>query len=147
MMHAFPRTFSLPQSRKERVLPATFPPLTAAGYLRLRREAAGLKVADVARALARKPEDVATAIELVQMLEQPGNVARKHETLYALQRIFPFDQEVYGQLAREPADRHPHVCRGCGCSDWDTDDTHAVRFAWATPNACVRCVGPAEEDA
>lgn len=146
MMHAFPNTFSLPQSRQERVMPTTFAPLTAAGYLRLRREAAGLKIADVARALAKKPEDLATATELVNLLEQPGNTARQHKTIYALQAIFPFDQEVYGQLATEPAERHPQVCRGCGCSDWDTDDTHAIRFAWASKHACVRCAGPAGEN-
>ncbi len=145
MMHAFPRTFSLPQSRQDCILSAAHVPLTAAAYLRLRREAAGLTIAGVACALARKPEDLATATELVQLLEQPGNSARKSETLYALQAVFPFDQEVYGQLANEPAERHPQVCRGCGCSEWDTDDTHAVRFAWASVAACVRCVGAEQE--
>lgn len=144
MMHAFPCTFSLPLSRQERVMPTTFAPLTGAGYLRLRREDKGLKVADVARIIARKPEDLAEATELVRMLEQPGNRARRHETLYALQRAFPFDQAVYGQLNSEPdANHHPRVCRGCGCSDWDTDDTHAIRFAWVSDHACIRCAGPA----
>lgn len=139
MMHAFPRTFSLPQDRRERIMQTSFGPLTPAAYLRLRREAAGLSIAAVARALAQKPGDLAAATDLVHMLEQPGNVARKHRTLYALQAVFPFDQAVYGQLAKEPAEHHPQVCRGCGCSDWDTDDAHAVRFAWSTAHSCVRC--------
>ena len=146
-MQNFCRTFSLQRRRRELVTSTTFAPLTAADYLRLRREDKGLKIADVARIIARKPEDVAEATELVRMLEQPGKSARRHETLYALQRAFPFDQAVYGQLKSElDAKKHPRVCRGCGCSDWDTDDTHAVRFAWASDHACVRCAGPAGEN-
>ena len=141
MMHAFPRTFSLPQDRRERVAQTAFAPLTAAAYLRLRREAAGLSIATVARALAKKPADLSAATDLVHLLEQPGNIARKIKTLYALQAIFPFDQAVYGQLAREPAEHHPQVCRGCGCSEWDTDDARAETFAWASEHSCVRCAG------
>lgn len=142
-MHAFPRTFFPPQSRQARVTRAVVAPLPAATYIRLRREAAGLSIEDVARRICGHPRDLATATDLVRMLEQPGNVARSNDTLDRLQAAFPFDPAVYRQLATEPADRHPRVCVGCGCSQWDSDDAHTIPFAWAGPHACVRCTGEA----
>lgn len=144
MLHAFPRTFSPPQHRQECAHASTFAPLTAADYIRLRREAAGLTIAQVAKKIAPSPRDLAAATGLVELIEQPGNVARRHNTLDRLQSAFPFDPDVYRQLATEPADRHPHVCRGCGCSEYDTDDGHPVTFACASDSACVRCAGESE---
>lgn len=144
MMHAFPRTFTLPQGRRHRAaLAASAPiaPLTPAAYLRLRREAAGMSVRQVAGMLARKADDVAPALDLIYVLETPGNVARRAETLERLRAVFAFDPDVYRQLAGEPADRHPQVCRGCGCSHWDPcgDDRHGA-CAWSTPGTCSRCL-------
>lgn len=138
MMHDFPRTFSLPESRRERVATPTFNPLRPHEYLRLRREAAGLTVQQVAQKMTRNPRELATAIDLVELLEIPGNTARRHETLDRLQAAFPFDPAVYRQLKDEPAERHPRVCRGCGASAWDHGDGP---FAWATDQACIRCAG------
>ncbi|USU08923.1 hypothetical protein NF700_00940 [Sphingomonadaceae bacterium OTU29MARTA1] len=140
MMHAFPRTFTLQQARGVRAAAADSAPLTPAAYLRLRREAAGLTERRVAGMLARKAEDVTPAFYLVHVLETPGNVARKAETLESLRDVFPFDPDVYRQLATEPAHLHPRICRGCGCSHWDPCGDGQDACAWATDTACTRCL-------
>lgn len=139
MMHAFPRTFSLPQDRHERASAQLLAPLTPAAYLRLRREAAGMSITAVAVMMTRNARDVTPAVELIQLLETPGNTARRPETLERLRTAFPFDPDVYRQLKDEPASRHPNVCRGCGCSEWDRDPDGAP-WDWATASACTRCL-------
>ena len=141
MMHVFPRTFTMPMQRGERAATASAAPLTSAAYVRLRREAAGLSIKEVAGMLARNADEVAPALDLIYALETPGNTARRPETLEALRSIFPFDPDVYRQLATDPADSHPRICRGCGCSHWDpcTSDEHGA-CAWATDTACTACL-------
>lgn len=140
MMHAFPRTFSLATSRADRVAPPAFAydPLTPAAYLRLCREAAGLSRHTVAVLLAPRPGHLMQATDLLDMLEIPGNVARKDETLERLRVAFPFDPDVYRQLASEPAERHPRVCRGCAASAWNVREEKGP-LRWATDHACTRC--------
>ncbi len=146
MMHVFPRTFSLPMQRGERVAAASTAPLTPAAYLTLRREAAGLTIGVVAGMLARKADEVAPALDLVHALETPGNTARRPETLEALRSVFAFDPDVYRQLANDPAESHPRICRGCGCSHSDpcvSDDLRGDFWgacAWATDTACTACL-------
>lgn len=144
MMHDFPRTFSLPQDRQERAAAHMHPPLTPAAYLRLRRESAGMSISAVALMIAPNRRDIAPARDLVRMLEIPGNTARHHDTLDRLQAAFPFDPSVYRQLAEDPADRHPRVCRGCGCSEYDRGAEGA--WDWATNAACTRCLHDVASD-
>jgi hypothetical protein len=141
MMHVFPRTFSLPLQRAERAATASTAPMTPAAYLTLRREAAGMTIGVVAGMLARKANEIAPALDLVHALETPGNTARRPETLEALRSIFAFDPDVYRQLANDPADSHPRICRGCGCSHFDPCDSeeHGA-CAWATDTACTACL-------
>jgi hypothetical protein len=141
MMHAFPLTFTLPMQRGERASTASASPLKPASYIRLRREAAGMSLRTVAGMLARNAGEVAMALDLVHALETPGNTARRPDTLDALRSIFPFDPDVYRQLATEPAENHPRICRGCGCSHWDpcVSDEHGA-CAWATDTACTTCL-------
>ena len=142
MLHAFPRTFDLPERRADRARSAVLPPLTAPDYLRLRRKAAGLSVAAVAKRLyeahraARPAMTVEWAANVVTLFETRGTTARYAEALDALRAVFPFDPDVYRQLAADPVDQHPHVCRGCGCSAWDD----AGFEGWATPNSCTGCL-------
>lgn len=142
MLHAFPRTFSLATSRADRVAaPAiAFAPLTPAAYLRLCREAAGLSRQAVATRLAPRARDLKQVSDLLDVLETPGNVARRAETLDRLRAILPFDPDVYRQLASEPPARHPRVCRGCAASAGNVrDDAGPLR--WASDHACTRCAG------
>jgi rubrerythrin len=127
VLHAFARTFALPPEQPSRV--SALPPLRASAYLRLRREAAGLSIMDVAGRLARNAGEVAAALDTVHALEAPTSRARYRETLERLRAIFPLDADVYHQLATEPASLHPLVCRRCGSSAWDDE------------NACPACSG------
>lgn len=141
MMHAFPRTFTLPADGLLRAVAEAHPaPLTPAAYLRMRREAAGLTERRVAGMLARKADDIPAALDLVHVLETPGNVARRPETLETLRDIFPFDPDLYRQLASAPADQHPRVCRSCGCSQWDPCGDEQDACSWSSDIACTRCL-------
>lgn len=116
MMHAFPRTFSLATSRADPVAAPAFAlaPLTPAAYLRLCREAAGMTRSTVAVMLAPRPGHLAQASDLLDMLETPGNVARKPETLERLRAIFPFDPDVDRQRAgRAASPRLSRLRRQC----------------------------------
>jgi hypothetical protein len=117
------------------------PPLTAADYLRLRREAAKLSITDVAAAVSSDRAERGSAAALLRLFETPGARVSRHDTLLRLQTIFPFDPAVYQQLIDEPADRHPQICRGCGCSHWDPCDQDGKGpCAWSSPSSCTRCV-------
>jgi hypothetical protein len=130
------------------ILPTTAPPadeaarLRPAAYLRLRREAAGLSVEDVATKLAPAAAERAAARALVRLLEVDLVVARKARPIERLAACYPLDPAVYYQLAG-PAP-HPPVCRGCGCSEWDPCQ-HEERGAcsWTTPTRCSHCATPA----
>jgi hypothetical protein len=121
------------------------PPLTAADYLRLRREAAKLSVPQVAAAIAPEPRLRGMAAGFIRLIEKPNNRVIAGGTLLRLQSVFPLDPAVYQQLLDEPADRHPQICRGCGCSHWDPCDTDSLGpCAWSTPDMCTRCAPEGE---
>ncbi|MBB3346014.1 hypothetical protein [Sphingomonas sp. BK069] len=137
----FPRRFDLAASRAASAAPTALPPLTPAAYLRLCREAARRPLDLVALRIAPRPADFEAARALVQQLERPGVVARHPETLEALAEAFAFDPDVYRQLATEPPERHPRICRGCGLSDWDPRALDAS--AWPSDQRCARCADEA----
>lgn len=117
-------------------------PMTPAAYLRLRREDARLTIAQVAERLPTRHVDAGLAASVIRTLETPGARARHRATLDALRTVFPFDIDVYRQLCEEPAERHPQICRGCGCSTYDAcveADGHTC-CAWALPTLCTRCM-------
>ena len=118
--------------------PPSLPPLTPAAYLALRRKASGLSVEEVARRLAKTPDAVPVAADLLRSLETPGVVAKLCHTLEHLRAAFAFEPEVYRQLQERPG-RHPNVCRSCGCTAWDEPEPFgdAVRMVSAT--SCARC--------
>lgn len=116
-------------------------PLTPGEYLRLRREAAKLTIADVAARIAPDNTLRGEAAAFLRLIETPGARVSRNDTLLRLQAAFPFDPSVYAQLCDEPADRHPQVCRGCGCSHWDPCDTDGHGpCAWSTSSSCTRCM-------
>lgn len=127
--------------------------MTASRYLTLRREAAGLSPMQVARRLYdiqirrfagdRRPrrlfDCMAQALALIEQLELPGARVRYRPIIDLLGGIFPLDADVYHQLADEPADRHPRVCTGCGCSASDpcTHDDGLCSLDGATCSTCT----------
>lgn len=110
------------------------PAITPAYYLTLRREAAGLTRMQVARRLYdikikrvfgdRRPRrlfaSIAQALATIEQLEIPGARAKYPPVIDIIGGVFPLDADVYRQLVDEPADRHPAICRGCGCSTHDS---------------------------
>ena len=130
---------AMPGERR-RPAPSVLLPLTPARYLRLRRIAAGLSVDAVARSISANNQAEARA--LVMLLETEGSTARYRETVDAFADAFPIDIDVYFQLRDTPAEDHPRICRGCGCSESDPcvagDGSHTC--GWRGPATCSRCV-------
>lgn len=126
-------TFTSRRTGKSAVAPNHAEIMTPSLYLRLRRQAAGLSRMQVAQRLYdikikrvfgdRRPrrlyDSPAQALATVQQLEAPGAYAKYRPMIDFLGGIVPLDVDVYHQLRNEPADRHPLVCRGCGCSTHD----------------------------
>lgn len=127
--------------------PSALDPLTPHAYLALRRRAARLSVDDAAALIVEnvtpprflpRSERLAEARALIRQLETPGVLARHVTTIDLLAVAFPLDPNVYYQLAHEPADRHPAVCRGCGCSQWDRCEGASGACACASSDLCSR---------
>lgn len=129
-------------------------PLAPEAYLRLRREAAGLTIRDLAARLTELRAALVEAGELpagmlairsdmvatLLMLEATGVRARLRETLESIAAVMPFDPDVYQQLADADPRRHPRVCRGCGCSTHDgCHHEHFGNCAWVSPIQCSHC--------
>jgi len=113
--------------------------MTPAAYLRLRREAAGLTLDDVATRLAPQIVNRHTAYALIRLWEADGVVAEIADVI-RLRAVFRFDVTVYRQLVEEPADRHPRICRSCACSQDDACiDGAAGSCAWSSDDFCTRC--------
>ena len=115
-------------------------PLTPDAYLMLRRQATRLSHDDVARRIARGPEGVSIAAQLLRSLETPGVRAKLRATLDQLRAVFPFDPDVYHQLYNAPAGAHPRICRGCGVSAWDMETSPGVDAGgWHDDATCLAC--------
>jgi hypothetical protein len=114
--------------------------LTPSGYLRLRRLAAGLSMAEAARQLIDTPADQRRAEEFLRRLETPGRTALYRSTIAHLLRAFPFDPAVYWQLAEEPIHRHPRICIGCGCTTHDRcTNSEGGACRWIEQDRCSAC--------
>jgi hypothetical protein len=117
-------------------------PFTPASYVAARRKKSGLDVAQAAALIAVKAADQTKVRALIRQLETPGVVALDLQSVRLLGKAFRIDPNVYHQLAIEPADRHPQICRGCGCSEWDCCESWPdPRCGWAAPGICTGCVG------
>lgn len=120
--------------------PTTFdPPLTAGGYLRLRRTAAGLAMTDV-RQHCRADAD-ANFVAVLASIENDRTSATPRE-LAMLATAFPFDQSVYANLRDDlPAGR---ICHTCGCSWSDPCHHDGTACAWVSTvhDLCTACAAP-----
>ncbi|UYY78431.1 hypothetical protein [Sphingomonas sp. R1] len=116
------------------------PLLTPSDYLRLRRTAAGLSIAEAATRLIDSRADQRRAEEFLRRLETPGRTALYRSTIAHLLHAFPFDPAVYWQLAEEPQQRHPRICHGCGCSAHDRcADADGGCCRWVEQDRCSAC--------
>lgn len=149
--------FSLPGRRQGKTAALAADALKPADYVRLRRQAAGLSRRDVASRLAalalqpmfqgatrmvRLPEDEALA--LIDQLETPGVRARHRATIAAIAAVIPVDVDVYRQLALDPPERHPTICRGCGCTPNDPCTGEDGVCSIGLRGTCTRCADQAE---
>lgn len=120
--------------------PSALGPLQASEYLRLRRTAAGLTVDQLADRLG-PGRRAGEARSIITRLEARGATARTDAIIERIARVIPLDATVYRQLADDPVERHPSVCRSCGCSEFDgcscSDSGRAC--SWATSHLCTRC--------
>ena len=155
-MHHF-----IPPARRSAASSVALGPLDAASYLGLRIAAAGYTVDAFARAVitvqdhdrpvpAERPTVDQSRLRLRQMRNdvalatRRGTRLRNPELVDLIAKIIPFDPAVYRQLANEVADRHPPICRSCGCSGNDPciaedgSGEHVCRTA--VPGICSHCL-------
>lgn len=115
---------------------------TGGGYLKRRREHAGLSVAEVALVYSADGAlDRDMAGQLIERIEADAHVA-SDASLGRLRVAFRFDPHVYRNLVNDlPAGQ---LCRVCACS-W-TDPCRQRSGApchWtAAGDLCSRCAGP-----
>ncbi len=116
--------------------------MTPGAYLRLRRDAAGLSVRDVATSLPTDPSksehERADWIGLIERDETPATL----HTIAALRRVFPFDLEILEALAVAHLDAIPvalAICLKCGCTE---DDACPGGCWWHAPGLCSACIDP-----
>lgn len=95
-------------------------PVTPADYIRLCRQKASLTIAELAARLGGASDRAVLIADTLRVAERPGATIGADGLVDLLARAMPltFDADVYRQLRDEPADRHPTLCRGCGCSAW-----------------------------
>ena len=116
--------------------------MTPGAYLRLRREAAGLSVEQVAERLRTEPRIAEFArAEWIELIEGDAMPAA-FSTIVALRCAFRFDLAVLEALAIAQLGAFAvaiPICRKCGCTE---EDACAGRCWWAEPDLCSACVNP-----
>ncbi|CAN5370590.1 hypothetical protein BH10PSE14_BH10PSE14_04620 [soil metagenome] len=115
---------------------------TPGAWLKLRRQAARLSIADVAAMTATEPrvaEHVRAGwLDLIEADAMPASFA----TIVALRHAYPFDLHVLEQLvaislgAPLPA---PRLCRICGCSEHDPCEVAGAGCWWVRGDVCSAC--------
>jgi hypothetical protein len=81
----------------------------------MRREAAGLSIAQAARPFWHHGAHQADVERNFRRIETVGIRMKR---LWSMTRAFPLSLTVYRQLCDTPADRHPRLCRACGWDEW-----------------------------
>lgn len=116
-------------------------PLQPSVYLRFRRSAAGLTLEQLVSRLTSDERRAEQARRIITQLETRGVSAREDAVIARIGRVVPLDVTVYRQLADDPVERHPSVCRSCGCSEFDrcSCSTSGRACSWASPHLCTRC--------
>lgn len=128
------------------------PSLTPGAYLKMRRCAALLSVADVAAKLATAPRLAEHArVELIELIEADAAPAC-FSTLVAFSNVYSFDFDVLAALERIKCGADippPQICRICACTTYDpcvTGPGHicASTCSWAEYDLCSSCATPAQ---
>lgn len=121
-------------------------PMTPGTYLRLRREAFGLTIEEVARMLNPAPYGLTRVTEQLRELEADEPLARQLDLAEDLHDIFAFDLDVFNLLVAHRADAgcelpQPQLCRICACS-WSDPcaDDRLGPCSWAEEDLCSHCL-------
>lgn len=126
--------------------------LTPGAYLKMRRCAALLSVADVAARLATAPRLAEHArAELIELIEADAAPAG-FSTLVAFSNVYAFDFDVLASLERIKCGADilpPQICRICACTSHDpcvTGPGHICvsTCSWAEYDLCSSCATPAQ---
>ena len=111
-------------------------------YVRMRRKAAGVTIAQAAAHYWKRPEHQADVERNIAELETVGYRMQQHFFAADMSRAFSFNVDVYRQLCDTPPDQHPRICLACGWDRWTTQyDTNGDDVTWseADPDVCTRC--------
>lgn len=120
-------------------------------YLRLRRQTAGVELADVAARFHTEPRvDELSRIELLRQIEADRDVAAltiAAAAAYGASHV-RFDPRVLIALVPPLPIEPPDICGTCGCSWHDPccTDQHGTGCYWVAANLCSACADrPAAE--
>ncbi|AOH85753.1 hypothetical protein AWL63_19180 [Sphingomonas panacis] len=123
------------------------PALTPGAYLKMRRCAARLSVADVAARIATVPRLAEHAlVELIELIEADAAPA-SFATIVVFNNVYPFDIAVLAALERISLGADlapPRLCRVCACSDHDPCFGRTVfgPCFWVEDDLCSFCAAP-----
>lgn len=119
-------------------------PLTPGAYIKMRRCAEGLTIADVAARVATVPHLAEHArAEILELIEADAAPAT-FNTIIAIGNVVRFNLDVLSALARISmgADFKPPVlCRICAWSAYDREWDRSRM--WAEPDLCSKCAAVA----
>lgn len=120
--------------------------MTPANYLRLRRNAADLTIAQIAEQLMPRIAYQLMTAAFLRALETDRYTAKNRIHIERLAKVFPLDPDVYFQLVESPAD-DIRICSGCGCSAYDPCTVADGPCQWRAPDACGACLDRTAQDA
>lgn len=122
--------------------------MTPGTYLKLRREAAGISITDVAGMVTTDPRyGEIDKVAWIQRLE--ADVAEMSpDVIIAMSKLFRFSRTVVLQLVTlrsygPGSGVEPRICHLCGCTEHDAclDQTTGHGCAWSGPDTCTSCTG------
>lgn len=108
-------------------------------YIRMRRESAGLSIAQAARPFWHHAEHQADVERNMRRIETVGFRVQR---LWDMSRSFRLNLTVYRQLCDTPPDMHPRLCLACGWDEWSAQlDIEGFDCTWsdADPQICTLC--------
>lgn len=112
-----------------RVRLATEAPMSPGTYFRLRREASGVAIADLAFRISATGAEHQDSIDAIERLEAdaPGNYLALVDRAHRIIRLMP---GIYAALVGFAADPEselpcPRICTACGCT-WSNACIHAI---------------------
>ena len=111
-------------------------------YVCMRREAAGLSIADAARPYWHHAEHRADVERNFLTLETVGFRVKQHFFVLDMSRSYRLNIAVYRQLCDDRPDQHPRLCLACGWDEWtDQLDWHDNAVTWSAhdPELCTLC--------